>query len=371
MRRNFFVLMPSFESFGGHEVEFLKPLKLFASKKKLDLIYLLPKKNLMKFKEKNIKCFFGNKKNSLIKKLFGILLNLIKLKKFFAKNLKQNDIIYLDGFSIYFLISFIIFYFFLKKESTKLIVWLRYPYQNSIKNMILKFFINQIKNPKETVYLTENDNLRNKLKKNFKLKNIYTMPSLHNLNKYKKTKNKYNSKIPPVVLCPGIYREEKFGNNLNFFLTKNYQNNFQLRISENFKKKIEKSDKLKNLNINFIKENLNHKLHIKEITNCDIILLPYQMPDYKYRTSGLFFETISMNKITLITSGTLMAEDLKKFNLQSLSISRWKNIPFKKILNLLNNKKINKNLLKFSNYYNKINGIKPFTNKLLNVCDCL
>ena len=62
MRRNFFVLMPSFESFGGHEVEFLKPLQMFASKKKLDLIYLLPKDNLIKFKEKNFKFFFGKKK---------------------------------------------------------------------------------------------------------------------------------------------------------------------------------------------------------------------------------------------------------------------------------------------------------------------
>ena len=53
--RNFFVLMPSFENYGGHEFTFIKPLNFFAKEKRLNLIYLLPKNNKLKFKNKSSK----------------------------------------------------------------------------------------------------------------------------------------------------------------------------------------------------------------------------------------------------------------------------------------------------------------------------
>ena len=53
------------------------------------------------------------------------------------------------------------------------------------------------------------------------------------------------------------------------------------------------------------------KKFISEVLESDVILLPYKMPDYKYRTSGLFFEAISLNKFTYVSNGTLMEKDLK------------------------------------------------------------
>ena len=53
--RNFFVLLPSFENYGGHEFTFIKSLNYFAKKKRLNLVYLLPKKNKLKLKNKNLK----------------------------------------------------------------------------------------------------------------------------------------------------------------------------------------------------------------------------------------------------------------------------------------------------------------------------
>ena len=74
-----------------------------------------------------------------------------------------------------------------------------------------------------------------------------------------------------------------------------------------------------------------------------------------------------MNKITFISHGTLISKDLKKFNLQKLAIKKWHNLSMKEIFNRLSNKDIHKKLLRLSSYYNKINGIKPFSNKLISI----
>ena len=42
--RNFFVLMPSFENYGGHEFTFIKPLNFFAKEKKIKFSLFITKK---------------------------------------------------------------------------------------------------------------------------------------------------------------------------------------------------------------------------------------------------------------------------------------------------------------------------------------
>ena len=281
MSRQLFVVLPSFENYGGHEIEFLKPLKLLANKKKIKLIYLLPKSNLIKLKEKSYRIFFGKKQSLFITKLIFIFFNFMQIYKFFIKNLKPKNTIYIDGFSFYFLISFIVYYFFfLKKKEIKLIIWLRYPYQNALKDLFLKLFINKICNLKKTVFLTENNKLKKNLKRNFKKIKLFTMPSLHNLFKYKKKTLRFKLKDCPTILCPGTYRYEKYGINLINFLKNNFDYKFKLKISENSKNKIKELKKNKKYKINYFKENLNQNLHINQIVKSDIIFLPYKMPDY-------------------------------------------------------------------------------------------
>ncbi len=359
--------MPSFENFGGHEFSFIKPLNLFSRNKNLNLIYLLPKLNKLKLKNKNYKIIFFSKEFKFIIKLISILANYLIIKKFFEKNLKNKDIIYLDGYSLYFLISFIFFYYTSNQKKIKLILWLRYPITNSIKNNILKFFLYKICNLKETIFLTENELLEKNIKKNLENIKINKMPSLHNLSKFKKIKkiNKTNF----TILCPGIYREEKYGKNLINFLESNLNNNFRLKISKKFKVKLKNTYYSLNKKIIFVDNNLNYKNFIKEVQKSDVIFLPYKMPAYKYRTSGLFFESISLNKFTFVSNGTLMENDLKKFNLQSFAVKKWKDLKINRILNIIENKKNINNLRNFSDYYKKVNGPKSFSNKLNNLCE--
>lgn len=361
MKKNFFVVMPAFENYGGHEYSFLNPLKKFAIQNNLELIYLLPKNNLIKLDKKNYKILYLSKKFFIIKKILSTYVNFLILHKFFNKYLKKNDLIYLDGFSIYFLISFILFYFFSKKKKINVICWLRYPINNSIKDFLLKMFINKILKTDKLILLTENHLLKKKIKKKINNIKLFTMPSLHNLSKYKKKKikNRYLT-----IFCPGTYREEKYGVNLVEFLKINNEHNFKLKISKNFllNRKFLEEDLKKKLIL--IEDNLSIKTFIKEVNNCDLIVLPYKMPDYLHRTSGIFFESISLKKISFVSSGTLMAQDLKRFNLKNLVVQNWKTLKIIDIINILNDKNINKNLNKFSNYYKKVNGIKPFVDKL-------
>ena len=166
----------------------------------------------------------------------------------------------------------------------------------------------------------------------------------------------------------GIYRDEKYSENLINFLSSNNQNNFKLRISKYFNLNLKSNKKYLKKNTITFEDNLDKKDFINEIIKSDVVLLPYKIPDYSYRTSGIFFETISLNKFTFVTTGTLMSKDLKKFNLSDMIVKNWKNLNIKKIFAVINNKVSNKNLLKFSNYYKKINGPISFSNKLEELC---
>ena len=66
------------------------------------------------------------------------------------------------------------------------------------------------------------------------------------------------------------------------------------------------------------------------------------MPNYKYRTSGIFFEAISLNKFTYVSNGTLMEKDLKKFDLINFGIKNWENLTIDAIFRNIKNKNIRK-----------------------------
>ena len=223
---------------------------------------------------------------------------------------------------------------------------------------------------KNQVYLTENSLLQKKLKKNFKLKKIYSMPSIHNLFYDKRNysiKKKRKNKKYFLISCPGGYRYEKYGKNLIHFLEKNKNFNFKLLISKDSRKNLLQSNLLKFDNIIFRKDNISLKDHLNEIINSDAIILPYEKSKYFLRTSGLFFETISLSKPTFITDGTLPANDLRKFHLNYLIVKNWGCLRVTNMMDQIRSRKNIHQLKKFSSYYKKINGIKSFVNKLYQI----
>jgi hypothetical protein len=360
MNRSLICILPSFLDYSGHEIEFINLLSLIAKKNNFKIRFILPKINNLKILANSKKVLFTDHNNNPVVKSLSIIRNYFTLKKQFEE-LKKNDLVYIDGYSFYFLISLIL-YLLINRNLTKTIIWIRYPYKNKAKRYIFKFLIHLLnKNLNNNfIPITDNPKLAKALDKTFLIKTSH-LPSLHKIEKiYIKKKKSSNGKIN--VLCPGSYRIEKYGSNLINFLENNINNKnlFVLNINkrfENFYKNISK------LNIKFIKNNLDKSQYLKEINDCDIVILPYNSLDYSYRTSGIFFEAISMCKIVFVSSNTLMSEDLKKYHLKELIVNDWNNVSVKYLINIKNNKLIKKKLMKMKLSYAKIHSKNNFINQ--------
>jgi hypothetical protein len=360
MNRSLICILPSFLDYSGHEIEFINLLSSIAKKNYFKIRFILPKINNLKILASNKKVLFTDHNSNPVIKSFSIIKNYFILKKQFEQ-LKKKDLVYIDGYSFYFLIS-LIFYLLINRNLTKIIIWIRYPYKNKAKRYIFKFLIYLLtkSSTNNFIPITDNPKLAKELDKTFLIKTSH-LPSLHKIEKiYIKNKKSSNSKIN--ILCPGSYRNEKYGSNLINFLENNINNInlFVLNINkrfENFYKNISK------LNIKFIKNNLDKSQYLKEINDCDIVILPYNSLDYSYRTSGIFFEAISMCKIVFVSSNTLMSEDLKKYHLKELIVNDWNDVSVKYLINIKNNKLIKKKLMKMKLSYAKIHSKNNFINQ--------
>ena len=360
MKRSLICILPSFLDYSGHETEFINLLSLIAKKNNFKIRFILPKINNLKILANNKKVLFTDNSSNSIVKFLSIIMNYFILKKQFEE-LKKNDLVYIDGYSFYFLISLIL-YLLINRNLTKVIIWIRYPYKNIIKKYIFKFLISLFTRNQFNALtpITENPKLAKLLNRRFSIKTSH-LPSLHKVEKiYIKNKNSSNSIIN--ILCPGSYRYEKYGYNLINFLENNINNKnlFVLNINERFNNFYKNSLKL---NIRFIKNNLQKSQYLKEINDSDIIILPYNYIDYSYRTSGIFFEAISMCKIVFVSSNTLMSEDLKKYHLKELIVKDWNNVSVKYLINIKNNKLIKKKLMKMKLSYAKIHSKNNFINQ--------
>ncbi len=122
--------------------------------------------------------------------------------------------------------------------------------------------------------------------------------------------------------------------------------------------------KKKNFEIKYLKYNLTRNNYLKYFFNSQIVILPYSQELYKDRTSGIFIESIVLNKIVLVTNGTWMSKELKKYKLNEFIVKDWSNfILDKKIKNLFANqvqKKIHKMQKNYLNFHNK----EKYTNLL-------
>ena len=96
----------------------------------------------------------------------------------------------------------------------------------------------------------------------------------------------------------------------------------------------------------------------------DIILLPYAPSSYRFRTSGIFVEAITMGKIALTTKNTWMAYELEKYDLKELIIDWDAPTIVQKLEEIYLNKSIREKLKFMTNEYCKFHNIETFAKKL-------
>ncbi|MFA5392873.1 MAG: hypothetical protein WC081_02635 [Candidatus Ratteibacteria bacterium] len=71
-----------------------------------------------------------------------------------------------------------------------------------------------------------------------------------------------------------------------------------------------------------IEDSLSISEYADWMSTADIILLPYDLNQYREATSGIFIECVVAGKIPIVTQGTWMAHELSKYDLQDL-ITDW------------------------------------------------
>ena len=350
-KTNLNCFLPAFKDNSGHENSYLQVYENFSKVKNFNVELFVAKKNLIKttLKKKNV---FLKNNSFFLFKFIDIFRNIIVISKI-NRLYKKETIFLLDGYSFYFLLSFTLSLNNFRKFE-KLIIFCRYNHKG-FQRIIFKFFL-YILNLKflNCILITDNDLNYQNFKKKYKKNNIRYFPTPFF---YKRKNTKILKKIKKNILCPGQYRIEKFGKNLIDFLEKNKKSKIQVSISKKFHNLILGKIKFKKFD-----ENLKKEKYFELIKKNSIIILPYDEKLYKYRTSGIFFESIQYDKIIFVTNNTWMSREFKKFKLNELIINDWSKFNLDKKLAELQIMKVRNKLalmkIKYLKFHNQNNFIK-------------
>jgi glycosyltransferase involved in cell wall biosynthesis len=80
----------------------------------------------------------------------------------------------------------------------------------------------------------------------------------------------------------------------------------------------EKMNVLENDNIELVSIPLGSKDYYLRFNECDVVLLPYSAHPYNRALSMVFVEAVATGKVPIVSDGTVMASELRRFNLGDL-----------------------------------------------------
>ncbi len=356
IRNKLICFLPFFVNESGHEISFINIFKKIGKKSNKDIILVVPKKNFLKIKEVNLLKILELFSFYKFPNILNFFKNIFQIYSFFKRiKINPKDTIYIDGYNLLFLISFLISIIFLKQKIS-IIIYCRYNFVG-IKKKIFRLILKLLSKLSHKVsILTDTINLSKIYKKETKLKTIL-MPIPHTFKKRNNSPNLNTNKIK--LFFPGQFRKDKFNNNFNNFLKLNNTSDIQIYINIKFKNSL----KIKNKIIRF-SNNLSRNNYFKIFDKINLVVLPYEIKDYKYRSSGIFIEAISLNKITLVSNKTWMSNELKKFKLDSFIIKDWNNFNLKKnlkyIFSIKNKKKLFLMQKKYNSFHNENTFVEMF-----------
>ena len=354
----------------GHNYEYLNAIS--EAIKKIDWHHYaaLP----INFNEQDLKsgwsaCLLGcrrlnnRKENKLIKiwRLIRVSLELAKsIHKYLNKTLLMVNncsptIIFIDSFKPSELLAFVISLFFL--QSHKLNVWLLYRHDDYQKNLIVNFYkvINMLIEKKVTknkfVLLTDSKKLQTSLSAYFKYQ-VFVVPIPHTPTiEYSNDIEIKNNRDDLSILAwwcgnpnpeKGLEIIQKLVN-----LSDPFAKNLHLFMSKEAYLPETKS----NIQITYLPAYLPREKYLQQLSEIDILLLPYNSKIYKERTSGIFVEGICAGKIPFVTRDTWMATELIKHDLIELIIDWNKDNVIESILKLARNNNIQNKIVQMRDQY--------------------
>lgn len=96
---------------------------------------------------------------------------------------------------------------------------------------------------------------------------------------------------------------------------------------------------------------LSREKYLEYIQRADVVLLPYDAPKYRYRSSGIFVEAIGLGKVTLVPDECWMSDELRKHNLVEFITDFERPDFFRHLKNLCENSRIREKLKKMQQHY--------------------
>ena len=105
---------------------------------------------------------------------------------------------------------------------------------------------------------------------------------------------------------------------------------------------------------------LSREQYLQHFNAAQIILLPYSNWNYSHSSSGIFVEALFMGKMPLVSQGTWMAYELKKFNLEELIVSFNETDFYNQVQQLYLSKQVQDKLKQMQNAYQKTHNEKLF-----------
>lgn len=109
---------------------------------------------------------------------------------------------------------------------------------------------------------------------------------------------------------------------------------------------------------------LPRKEYLQFLKRSDVIILPYEAEKYRYRSSGIFMEGISLGKLTLVPDGCWMADELKKHNLKEMIVDFEKPHFLLQVEELAKDRSLKEKLKKMQRYYLEYHTSQSFAKAL-------
>ncbi len=293
-----------------------------------------------------------------------LLANVLPFRKVF-QSIERNEqaIVFLEHFELAHLVSITIALFFLKPRFRFWILH-RYDLENRrTKSFLLRLFhlmlCRKLKN--RVRCLTDSDLLARALEK--RLFHPFTVVPIPHTEQARKTQTS-SIDAPLLFWWPGgLIREDKGLITIQKLVSSmKERSDIRLVMAEKAKGAVSQES-----SVCFVPTVLSREEYVEWMQRANLILLPYFREDYRYRTSGIFVEAISMGAIPVVTQGTWMAYELGKFGLSELIFDWDETDLINRLCTLCSDQKVAGKLQVMRSHYHEFHSEQGFATALAKI----
>lgn len=315
-------------------------------------------------------------RRSVFARLFPTLFNcrsLFKMVRSYTKAITpriekekgHKTILFFETFNTFHLYTLAFILPFIPIKNVHLWILYRYDskqlfFKGKRDRKLLKFFQKILPNKRLSLF-ADTDVLAKELSTFFKQKvNLIPIPHTHGIAKSNAKQSRENISL----WWPGVPRRPKGLHTIQKLCTLKAPTgvSLSLRVSEKTPDLKEPS----NFKLKKIPENLTRKKYLNYLNQSDAILLPYNIWNYQYSSSGIFIEAISAQKVPFVSPGLWISNELEKHDLKELILDFDDPCVLDKIVELTQSPDVQVKLSQMSQHYREFHNESHTAKILLN-----